>query len=109
MNNISINDIRQLIIPSTEASASGMVEKAVMPSIEYRNSFQKDHAVVPAARSTFSYSIYFVLYPTQLNIPFENLLYSFTDKIESTICLDMNLKSCAPSTISVCEILFMIL
>ena len=62
--------------PKTTGMLKGAVEKATMPSIEYKNNFQNDQAVVPAARYTFSYSIYLVLYPTQLNIPFEKRLYS---------------------------------
>ena len=54
---------------------SGAVEKAVIPSNEYTNNFQKDQVVLPATLSTFSYSNHFVLNPTQPNIPFENLLY----------------------------------
>lgn len=47
---IQINETRQLNIPSNEARASGAVENANIPSSEYLNSFQNDHAVVPAAR-----------------------------------------------------------
>ena len=38
------------IIPSTSEIISGTVEKAIIPSIEYLNSFQNDHFVSPAAR-----------------------------------------------------------
>ena len=54
----------------------GKVEKAIIHSIEYKNHFQKDHLVSPAALSTFSYSNHFVLNPIQPKIPLENLLYS---------------------------------
>ena len=47
---ISINkkDTKQKIIPRTDAKISGVVEKAVIPSIAYLNNFQKDHFVSPA-------------------------------------------------------------
>ena len=48
---------------------NGNVENAIIPSKEYLNRFIKDQEVVPATRSTFSYSIYLVLNPTQENIP----------------------------------------
>ena len=74
-------------IPIIDAIANGAVENATIPSKEYKNSFQNDHLVSPATRSTFSYSNHFVLYQTKKKIPFENLLYSFKLRIESTICL----------------------
>ena len=40
--------------------AQGAVEYAKIPSIEYKNSFQKDHFVSPALLSTFSKAIHFV-------------------------------------------------
>ena len=55
----------------------------------------------PAARSTFSYSRYLVRNPTQLKMPLEKRLYSFIERMESTICRVIKRKSCAPSTISV--------
>ena len=42
-------------------------------------------------------------------MPLEKRLYSLMESTASTICLLMKRKSCAPSTISVWEILFMIL
>ena len=72
---IIINAIRQLNMPRREAKASGAVEKAKIPSSEYENNLLNDQAVVPAALSTFSYSIYLTLNPTQLKIPFEKRLF----------------------------------
>ena len=46
--------------PITDDIASGTVENAVIPSSEYKNSFQKFHFVSPWVRSTFSYSSHFV-------------------------------------------------
>ena len=40
--------------PNTAEKASGFVENPMMPSIEYRKSFQNDHFVFPATRSMFS-------------------------------------------------------
>ena len=88
---------------------NGVVENAIIPSIEYKNNFQNDHVVFTATLSTFSYSNHFVSKPTQPNIPFENLLYSPRDIILSVICLVINLKSLAPSTILAFEILLIIL
>ena len=70
---------------------SGTVENATIPSREYFKSFQKDHLVSPALLSTFSYSNHFVLKPTQLKIPLEKRLYSFTSRIASTIWRVINL------------------
>jgi len=61
-----------------DASASGAVENAVIPSRAYLNNFQNDHFVSPATLSIFSYSIHFVSNPTNENNPLENLLYSVT-------------------------------
>ena len=58
----------QKATPKIDAIASGAVENAKIPSSEYKKSFQKLHVVVPATRSTFSYSIYLVLNPTQLKV-----------------------------------------
>ena len=58
--NSSRMDTPQKTTPVMDAIASGAVEKAVMPSMEYRNSFQKFHLVSPATRSTFSYSNHLV-------------------------------------------------
>ena len=88
---------------------SGAVENPMMPSSEYRNRLKKLHFVWPPARSTFSYSKYLTRNPTHEKIPFEKRLYSVIDRTASTICLVIKRKSCAPSTISVCEIRFMIL
>ena len=41
-------------IPNQDAMFSGALEKLIMPSMAYLNSFQKLHLVVPATRSTFS-------------------------------------------------------
>ena len=95
--------------PINVDKTNGNVEKAVIPSIEYMNNFQNDHFVFPATLSIFSYSNHFVLNPTQVKIPFENLLYSFISKMLSVICLVINLKSLAPSTMSILEILRIIL
>ena len=65
-------------------SDSGIVENATIPSIEYRNNFQKDHLVSPATRSTFSYSSHFVSNPTQPNKPLEKRLYSPISRSAST-------------------------
>ena len=43
-----------IIIPNQEAMLSGALEKLMMPSMAYLNSFQKLHLVSPATRSTFS-------------------------------------------------------
>ena len=43
-------------IPNQDAICSGALEKLMMPSMAYPNSFQKFHLVTPAARSTFSYA-----------------------------------------------------
>ena len=50
---IKINDITQKRIPTNEAIASGVVEKATIPSIAYWNNFQNDHLVSPATLSMF--------------------------------------------------------
>ena len=65
-------------MPRKEEMARGTAEKAVIPSREYLNSFQKLHFVCPAARSTFSYSSHLVSKPTQLNMPLEKRLYSLS-------------------------------
>ena len=83
---MAITATPQRAIPPKEASASGATEKAVMPSIEYLNSFQTDHLVSPAARLMFSYSSHLVLKPTQPKMPFEKRLYSVTLRIASTTC-----------------------
>ena len=51
---IKINATTHINIPKKEARASGAVEKAIIPSKEYKNNFQKDHFVFPTARSIFS-------------------------------------------------------
>ena len=61
INKIKINDTTQKKIPIIDEIAKGAVEKATIPSIEYKNSFQKDHLVSPATRSVFLYSSHFVL------------------------------------------------
>ena len=101
--------IKQKHIPINAAITSGTVENAVIPSKEYVNNFQKDHFVLPATLSTFSYSSHFVSNPTQVKIPFENLLYSCMETIASFICLVISLKSLAPSTISMFDIFLIIL
>ena len=58
------NATKSIKIPTNDANAKGFVENPIMPSIEYLNSFQKDHFVVPATLSIFSYSNHFVLKPT---------------------------------------------
>lgn len=45
---IAIAPRMHMITPNTAANANGAVEKATIPSIEYRNNFQKDHFVSPA-------------------------------------------------------------
>ena len=64
MTIIMINAIKQNNIPIIELKTRGVVEKATIPSMAYRNNFQNDHFVVPATRSIFSYSNHLVLYPT---------------------------------------------
>ena len=61
ITNIIMNDTRQKIKPTIEAMANGAVEKATIPSMAYKNSFQNDHLVSPATRSTFSNSNHLVL------------------------------------------------
>ena len=70
--------------PMMEASARGAVEKATMPSMEYRNSLKKDHLVSPATRSTFSYSNHLVRKPTHSYSPLEKRLYSFRESRASS-------------------------
>ncbi len=57
---MSTKATRQNSTPTTEAMARGAVEKPMMPSMEYNSSFQNDHLVSPATRSTFSYSSHLV-------------------------------------------------
>lgn len=82
---IKINATMHSSTPSTLASASGAVENATMPSSEYRNSFQNDHLVSPATRSTLTNGTHLVLKPTQPKMPLEKRLYSRMDRIASTI------------------------
>ena len=95
---------KHISTPNSAAIDNGIVENATIPSIEYKNSFQNDHFVSPATRSTFSNSSHLVRNPTQPNNPFEKRLYSFISKIASTNCRFIKRKSLAPSTISACEI-----
>lgn len=67
--------------------------------MEYLNSFQRDHFVSPAARSTLWYSSHFVLNPTHPNRPLENRLHSLSESMASAIFLFIMRKSLAPSTI----------
>ena len=94
--------------PQYEKIAEQMV-KEQEASREYLKSLKKFHFVLPAARSTFSNESHFVLYPTQLIIPFEKRLYSETCKTESATCLVIRRKSLAPLLNSVLEILLIIL
>ena len=55
-----IKAIRQNRTPTTEAMANGAVEKPMMPSMDYKSSFQNDHFVSPATRWMFSYSSHLV-------------------------------------------------
>ena len=95
----------QTTTPISDTIVSGTVENAMIPSNAYRNNFQNDHFVSPAARSTFSNSIHFVLNPTHPKIPFVNRLYYGMERIALTISLFIIRKSLAPSTISASEIL----
>ena len=106
---IMTKEIRQNKSPSTDASDSGATENPVIPSMEYTNSFLKDHFVSPAERSIFSYSIHFVRNPTHSKIPLENRLYSLIFRTASTIFRFIRRKSLAPRTISVLEIRLMTL
>jgi hypothetical protein len=72
----STSEIKKSSTPTIEATASGLEEKAIMPSSEYKNSFQKDHLVSPAFRPIFSYSNHFVLNPIQGKSLLENLVRS---------------------------------
>ena len=47
---------RKKTTPATDAMVKGTVENAIIPSREYRKSFQNDHFVSPFLRSMFSYS-----------------------------------------------------
>ena len=87
---LTLDVIKQNSNPITVAIASGAVVNATMPSIEYKNSFQKDHFVVPADLCSFSYSSHFVLKPTQPKIPFVKRLYSLIDKTALTTFLVIN-------------------
>ena len=58
---IAIVESRQNNIPIIAAIAKGIVENDVSASSDYIAKPQNVHFVVPAARSTFSYSIHFVL------------------------------------------------
>ena len=78
-------------IPNLTIAYSGANVKAMIPSMAYTNNFLKFHLVSPAHLSIFSYSNHFVLYPTQLKIPLEKRLYSFIERIESTIHLFISL------------------
>ena len=71
---IIINAIIENIEPKMEAICKGPTLKAVIPSKEYLNNFQKDHLVSPATLSTFSNSIHFVSKPIQPKIPLEKRL-----------------------------------
>ncbi len=83
---IRIKDTKQKTMPVMDAALSGAVENAVMPSMAYPNSFQKDHFVFPCLRSMFSYSTHLVLNPTQPKMPLEKRLYSESERIASTTC-----------------------
>ena len=48
-----------------------------------------------------SISIYLILNPTHVKIPFENLLYSFKDRIASTTSFFISLKSCTSFSIGI--------
>ena len=87
-------------IPSKLESARGLVEKPRIPSIEYKKSFQNDHFVVPADRSTFLNSNHFVLNPTHGKIPFENLFFSQIDRTESTYFPEI---TCTTHNFNICE------
>ena len=88
---MAIKDTIQITNPSIAAIDSGTVVKATIPSIAYKNNFQKDHFDSPATLFTFSYSNHLVLNPTKLNSPFEYLLYSFNKRTAFTTCLVINL------------------
>ncbi len=77
--------------PSMDANDNGAVENPTTPSNEYLKSFQKDHLVSPATRSTFSNSIHLVRNPTHALIPFEKRLYSFKERTASTTALLISL------------------
>ena len=81
---MKIKDTIEKIIPNNVEIDNGTVENATIPSIEYLNKDQRDQWESHSTVSMFSYSSHFVLYPTQLKMPFENLLYSFSSNIEST-------------------------
>ena len=88
-----IKDTIDIHTPSNIEIFNGAVVKETNPSIAYENNFLKLHFVFPFVLLTFSISIYFTSNPTQLKIPFENLLYSFNCSIELTTCLVIILKS----------------
>src|SRR5574344_2445151 len=80
------NESRIPIMPATAEKASGFVENPMIPSIEYKKSFQNDHLVLPATRSTFSYSNHFVLKPTQGKIPFVKRFFSHKERTAFLYC-----------------------
>ena len=71
INTRSINHAADVITPKITGISKGAVEKAIMPSMEYKRSFQNDHLVSPATRSIFLYSSHLILNPTHPNMPFE--------------------------------------
>lgn len=79
---INIRDTIKQIILRMEVKGNGIVEKAIISSMEWRKSFQKDHFVSPVIRWMFLYSNHFILKPIQPQIPLEKQLYSFKDKSE---------------------------
>ena len=99
-------EMQVISIPNQEAMFRGALEKLMMPSTAYLNSFQKLHLVVPAMRSTFSKGSHYVLKPTQPKMPLEKRLYSVMDRMASFMSLVISRKSLAPSTISASEIWF---
>ena len=107
-NTIPANARRQNSSPMIDEKTSGTMEKPTIPLIEYLSSERKFHLLFPAARSTFSYEMQWVLNPTQEKMPLEKRLTSLSERTASTNRLVMQRKSRAPSTISVSEILLMI-
>ena len=63
-NTIPANARRQNSSPMIDEKTSGTMEKPTIPSIEYLSSERKFHLLFPAARSTFSYEMQWVLNPT---------------------------------------------
>ena len=60
---IPITDATDESNPTYDAMFNGVWEKETIPSIEYFNKLQKFQLVLPATRSLFWYSRYFVLNP----------------------------------------------